>query len=229
MADCARARIGSSPLASLTRSSARRLAATAPRPVWFPAACFNASTADLSAATLSASTGGFLLGSGHRMGSSTVASWRIAASLGCWSLGMKFSMVLTLDTSGTLESFSTSAWAASLFGASTKIELAPMAGSLRNSRNVATDSTRGFLRLSGLKSNCSQYSSGRPPATTRPVPTIIGIRCRSINRVDRRQAVETHFFRLTRRPQDSEQRWNQRDAGQECDDHAEACKQAQLG
>src|SRR5262249_48593818 len=122
------------------------------------------------------------------------------ASLGCWSLGMKFSMVLTLDTSGTLESFSTSAWAASLFGASTKIELAPMAGSLRNSRNVATDSTRGFLRLSGLKSNCRcSLSCGR--------------------RVSRKKWVSKAWRR----------RWNQRDAGQECDDHAEARKQAELG
>ena len=74
MAACARARIASSPSASFVRSSASRLAAAPPRPVCVLAACFKFPTAALSAATLSASVGGFLFGSGRNAGSSTVAS-----------------------------------------------------------------------------------------------------------------------------------------------------------
>ena len=67
---------------------------------------------------------------------------------------MKLSIVLTPATSGSLDSFSAAASAACVFGASMKIELAPSAGSLRRSRKVATDSTFGLRRFSGLKSNC---------------------------------------------------------------------------
>jgi hypothetical protein len=47
--------------------------------------------------------------------------------------------------------------------------------------------------------------------------------------IDRRQALEPHFLRLARRPQDGQQRRNERDAGEKGDDHAQTCEQAELG
>ena len=68
--------------------------------------------------------------------------------------------------------------------------LAPVCGSFRRSRNVATDSTFGFRRCSGLKSNGRNKSSGAASTTRRRVVTTTGIRYRWINRSTRRSAAK---------------------------------------
>jgi hypothetical protein len=68
------------------------------------------------------------------------------------------------------------------FGSVTSIALAPVCGSRLSSRNVATDSTFGFRRCSGLKSNGRNNRSGEAKVTKTRVVTITGTRNRWINR-----------------------------------------------
>jgi hypothetical protein len=90
--------------------------------------------------------------------------------------------VIVCETSGTDPRRSAIPTAAVKLGAMISIAFAPVRGSFLSSRNVATDSTFGLRRCSGLKSNGRKATGGEASTTTRIMITITGRRCRSINR-----------------------------------------------
>ena len=84
--------------------------------------------------------------------------------------------VLVCEACGSSERRRAVASASARFGFMISTELAPVCGSFRSSRKVATDSTLGLRRCKGLKSNGRRSSSGEASATAKMVSTTIGIR-----------------------------------------------------
>ena len=109
------------------------------------------------------------------------ASW-MSLSFSSWSLGTRSLSVLVCETSRAPIAAARPRSQRRGREASISIALAPVCGFFLSSRNVATDSTFGLCKCSGLKSNCSQNSSGEASTTTRMVTTTTGIRCSSRNR-----------------------------------------------
>ncbi len=105
----------------------------------------------------------------------------MASFSSCFS-GTKLCNVTTSETSGKASSLVAKGDVSPSDGARILIAFGEVSVFFINSSNVATDSALALRRLSGLKSNLSLASSGRPATTTISVPIRIGIRYFAMNR-----------------------------------------------
>ena len=153
----------------------------------------------------------------------------MAASLGCWSSGMKLSIVFTLATCGSLESFS-EIGLGRLPVRGQHVDRSRADG--RIAAQVEEGRDRFHLRAAQIDrveielQPIEQRQAGchhEPGADDdRNAPALH-------ESVDRRERLVSHLRRLAGRLEQGQQSGDQRDAGEERDDHAEAGEQSELG
>ena len=225
----ARSRAAGSALARIVSAFASRAASVAATPAGCgPAACSSALAVRNIARTISASSGGGFTSSGLSAGSISIAASASSASFGSCCSGTKFASVIARLTSGSVESRFASVTASPCVGASTSIVLGVVSASFMRSSSVATDSARSLRRLMRVEVEREFRHQQQAADGNQRGHGENGDATPCQEAIERRKCRITDLAALAARAHHREQGRQQRDAGDERDDHAGSRDQAQL-